>query len=55
MGDVMAMRTNLTAMWAFLTATAVWLRMRATGRASLSPLSNDWLQELERRSIRGQF
>jgi hypothetical protein len=51
----MALRANMAATWAFLTATILWLRARTTDRASLSPLSNDWLVDMERKSIRGQF
>jgi hypothetical protein len=51
----MAFRANLAATWAFLTAATLWLRTRTTARAGLSPVSNDWLVELERKSIRGQF
>jgi hypothetical protein len=51
----MAIRANLAATWAFLTATILWLRSRRTERAGLSPVSNDWLLDLERKSIRGQF
>jgi hypothetical protein len=50
----MAIRANLAATWAFFTATIHWLRWRRTERAGLSPLSNDWLLDLERKSIRGQ-
>lgn len=51
----MAMRANLATTWAFLIATLLWLRTRTTERVGLSPVSNDWLLELERKSIRGQF
>jgi hypothetical protein len=51
----MAFRSNLAATWAFLTAAILWVRTRTTDRASLSPLSNDWLLDIERKSIRGQF
>ena len=51
----MAFRANLAATWAFLMTAALWLRTRSTERAGLSPVSNDWLVDLERKSIRGQF
>jgi hypothetical protein len=51
----MAIRANLAATWAFLTAAALWLRIRTTEGLKLSPLSSDWLQEMERRSVRGHF
>jgi hypothetical protein len=51
----MAIRVNLAATWAVLTAAAFWLRARTSERVSLSPVSNDWLVELERKSIRGHF
>ena len=51
----MAFRANLAATWALIAAAALWLRARTTERAALSPVSNDWLVELERKSIRGQF
>jgi hypothetical protein len=51
----MAMRANVAATWALVAAAIVWLRTRTTERVGLSPVSNDWLVELERKSIRGQF
>jgi hypothetical protein len=51
----MAIRANLAATWAVLAATAFWLRVRTTERVRLSPLSSDWLVELERRSISGHY
>jgi hypothetical protein len=51
----MALRANLAATWALLTATFLWVRTRTTDRGNLSPLSNDWLVDLERKSIRGHF
>ena len=47
-------RANLATTWALVTAAAFWLWTRTTERVALSPLSNDWLADLERRSIRGQ-
>jgi hypothetical protein len=49
----MAIRANLAATLALLMAAAFWLRARIEPRRGLSPLSSDWLLELERRSIRG--
>lgn len=49
------MRTNLAAMWAVLTAAALWLRAKTLDRVGVSPVSNDWLVDMERKSIRGQF
>jgi len=51
----MATRTQLGLIWAVLSTTLVWLRARTMGEATLSPLSNDWLNDLQRKSIRGQF
>ena len=51
----MAMRTNLAATWTLLTAALLWLRARTTERVALSPVSHDWLLDLERKSIRGQY
>ena len=51
----MAIRANLAATWAVLAAVALWLRARTTERVGLSPVSSDWLLDLERKSIRGQF
>jgi hypothetical protein len=48
-------RTNFAAMWMVLTAAVLWLLARTGERASLSPVSTDWLLDLERKSIRGQF
>jgi hypothetical protein len=51
----MAFRANLMTTWAFLATATLWLRARTRERIGLSPLSNDWLVEMERRSIRGQY
>lgn len=42
------------AVWAVVAAAAVWLKSRRSARVGLSPLSADWLQDLERQSIRGR-
>lgn len=42
------------AVWALVAAAAVWLKSRRADRVGLSPLSADWLQDLERQSIRGR-
>ena len=49
----MAIRANLAGTWAFLMAAAFWLRARMAPGAGGATLSNDWLLELERKSIRG--
>jgi hypothetical protein len=51
----MAFRANLAATWAVLTAAAFWFRARTREHVPLSPLSSDWLVDLERRSIRGEY
>jgi hypothetical protein len=51
----MAIRTNLASTWAVLVTVAFWLRAHTSRRVALSPLSSDWLLELERRSIRGHY
>jgi hypothetical protein len=51
----MAMRTNLAAMWAVLTAAAFWFRARTLERVGIPPVSQDWLLDMERKSIRGQY
>ena len=51
----MASRTNFGLMWAVVSASLLWLRTRAIGNVGLSPLSHDWLLDLERKSIRGQY
>jgi hypothetical protein len=33
---------------------ALWLRARSSARVGLSPLSSDWLLDLERQTIRGR-
>ncbi len=40
------------AVWTLVAAAAVWLKSRRSSNASVSPLSADWLQDLERQSIR---
>ena len=49
------MRANFAATWAVLTAALLWVRARTTERVGISPVSHDWLVDLERKSIRGQF
>jgi hypothetical protein len=51
----MTIPANMAAWWAVFTAATIWLRARTTERVSLSPVSSDWLVDLERKSIRGQF
>ena len=51
----MATRTQLGLIWTLLSTTLIWLRARAIGEAKLSPLSSDWLNDIQRKSIRGQF
>ena len=51
----MATRTQLGLIWTMLSTSLIWLRARAIGEARLSPLSNDWLHDIQRKTIRGQF
>ena len=51
----MTIRANLAATWAVLMAAALWFRARNSERVILQRLSNDWLAELERKSIRGHY
>jgi hypothetical protein len=37
---------------AILASAAGWLRTRSTDRPSVSPVSHDWLMELQRHSTR---
>lgn len=37
---------------AILAAVGAWLRTRSTERVSISPVSHDWLLDLERQSTR---
>jgi hypothetical protein len=54
-GEAMALRTNWAASWSLLAAAALWLRARIAPREGVSPLSNAWLLDCERKSIRGQY
>jgi hypothetical protein len=51
----MTIRANLAAWWALFATATLWLRARTTQRVGISPVSSDWLLDLERKSIRGQF
>lgn len=42
------------ATWAFLAATAVWMKSRPSVRMSVSPVSTDWLQNNQRQSTRSR-
>jgi len=48
------MRANFAATWAALAAVVSWIRSRA-GRSGAATVSQDWLLELERKSIRGEY
>jgi hypothetical protein len=37
---------------AFLATAAAWLKTRSTEHLSVSPVSHDWLRDLERQSTR---
>jgi len=51
----MAFRTHLGLLSTVLSASLLWLRGRTMGQVGLSPLSSDWLVDLERKSIRGHY
>jgi hypothetical protein len=52
---IMAIRTHLGLLSTVLSASLLWLRARTTRRVGLTPLSSDWLLDLERKSIRGHY
>jgi hypothetical protein len=37
---------------AFLATAAAWLRTRSTDQVTVSPVSHDWLMDLQRQSTR---
>ena len=42
------------ATWALLAATAGWFKSRPNERMSVSPVSADWLQDMQRQSTRAR-